>query len=171
MNFFEENRIEINGTLMWYYMICEREVWLMSRNIVPDQKDTNIEIGRFIHEKSYSRNKKEIEFGNVKFDVLLNNKDELVIGETKKTSKFQEASRIQLLYYLKELKKAGINARGVLLYPEEKKRVEVELTEENILLLQEIEEKVRNIIANEMAPPVIKNKYCRRCGYREYCFA
>ena len=57
--------MEVNGTLMWYYMICKREVWLMSRNIVPDQKDTNIDIGRFIHETSYTRNKKEIEFGNV----------------------------------------------------------------------------------------------------------
>ncbi len=62
MNFVEDNNIEnieVNGTLMWYYMICEREVWLMSRNIIPNQKDTNIEIGRFIHETVYSRNKKK----------------------------------------------------------------------------------------------------------------
>ena len=55
--------MEVNGTLMWYYAICSREVWLMSRNIIPDQKDTNIEIGKFIHETSYERSKKEIEFG------------------------------------------------------------------------------------------------------------
>ena len=29
--------MEVNGTLMWYYMICKREVW-PGRNIVPDQK-------------------------------------------------------------------------------------------------------------------------------------
>ncbi len=34
--------------------------------------------------QSIVETKKEIEFGNVKFDVLLNTKDELVIGETKK---------------------------------------------------------------------------------------
>ncbi|MBU5312824.1 CRISPR-associated protein Cas4 [Tissierella carlieri] len=163
--------MEINGTLMWYYKICKREVWLMSRNIVPDQKDTNIDIGRFIHETVYSRNKKEIEFGNVKFDVILNTKDELVIGETKKTSKFQEASQMQLLYYLRELKKAGINAKGVLLYPEERKRVEVELTEENILTLEKAEGEIILIIDSEVSPPVTKNKYCRSCGYREYCYA
>ena len=174
MNFVEDNNIEnieVNGTLMWYYMICEREVWLMSRNIIPNQKDTNIEIGRFIHETVYSRNKKEIEFGNVKFDVLLNTKDELVIGETKKSSKFEEASKIQLLYYLRELEKAGINAKGVLLYPEERKRIDVELTRETILLLEETEKKIKLIIASEMSPPIVKNKYCRKCGYREYCFA
>lgn len=161
----------INGTLMWYYKICKREVWLMSRNIIPDQKDTNIDIGKFIHETVYSRNKKEIEFGNVKFDVLLNTKGSLVIGETKKTSKFQEASQMQLLYYLRELKKAGINAKGVLLYPEEKKRVEVELTEDNILELEKAENEIISIINSEIPPPVIKNKYCRSCGYREYCYA
>ncbi|MBU5425328.1 CRISPR-associated protein Cas4 [Tissierella pigra] len=163
--------MEINGTLMWYYKICKREVWMMSRNIVPDQKDTNIDIGRFIHETVYKRNKKEIEFGNVKFDVLVNTKDELVIGETKKTSKFQDASQMQLLYYLRELKKADINAKGVLLYPEERKRIEVELTEENISVLEEAEREIKIIMSNEIPPPVIKNKYCRSCGYREYCYA
>lgn len=162
---------KVNGTLMWYYTICKREVWMMSRNIVPDQKDTNIDIGRFIHETAYDRNKKEIEFGNVKFDVLLKTKDELVIGETKKTSKFQDASQMQLLYYLRELKKAEINAKGVLLYPEERKRIEVELTEENILVLEEAEREIEIIMNNEIPPPVIKNKYCRSCGYREYCYA
>ena len=163
--------MEVNGTLMWYYAICKREVWLMSRNIVPDQKDTNIDIGRFIHETVYNRNKKEIEFGNVKFDVMFKSKDELIIGETKKTSKFQEASQMQLLYYLRELRKTGINATGVLLYPGERKRVEVALTEEKILELEEIESEIKLIINNETPPPVIKNKYCRSCGYREYCYA
>lgn len=163
--------MEINGTLMWYYKICKREVWLMSRNIIPDQKDTNIDIGRFIHETAYSRNKKEIEFGNVKFDVLFNTRDELIIGETKKTSKFQEASQMQLLYYLRELKKADLNAKGVLLYPEEKKRLEVELTEDNIIALEKAEEEIILIVSSEIPPPVTKNKYCRSCGYREYCYA
>jgi len=76
--------MQVNGTLIWYYNICKREVWLMSRNIVPDQQDDNIDFGRFLHEETYKRNKKEILFGNVKFDVILNTKDKLVIGETKK---------------------------------------------------------------------------------------
>jgi CRISPR-associated exonuclease Cas4 len=163
--------MEVNGTLVWYYSICKREVWLMSRNISPDQRDTNIDIGRFIHESSYRRGKKEIEFGNVKFDVLMHTKNELVVGETKKTSKFQEASTMQLLYYLRVLKKAGINAKGVLLYPEEKKRVEIELTEEKVYMLDIAEKEIESIMNNEMSPPVIKNKYCRSCGYREYCYA
>ena len=127
--------ININGTLLWYFNICEREVWLMNRNIVPDQHDENIELGRFIHENSFTRNDKEITFGNVKFDVIFKNKKEIVIGETKKSSKYEKASKWQLMFYLKVLKEAGISAKGVLLYPQEKKRSEVELTLENEIKL------------------------------------
>lgn len=110
-----------NGTLVWFYKICKREVWLMSKNILPDQMDENIDLGRFIHENSYQRKEKEVLFGNVKFDVVFENEDKLVIGETKKTSKYENASKYQLAYYLFVLKDSGINAEGVLLYPEEKR--------------------------------------------------
>lgn len=143
----------------------------MSRNIVPDQGDENIDYGRFMHENTYKRNKKEISFGNVKFDVILDTKEKLVIGETKKTSKYSEASRWQLLYYLKVLRDAGIDADGVLLYPEEKKRTEVILDELSLKELEEMKSEITEIALSETAPPAEKNKYCYRCGYREYCYS
>lgn len=163
--------MDVNGTLVWYYNICKREVWLMSRNIAPDQSDTNIDIGRFIHETSYSRSKKEISFGNVKFDVLLRDKNKIVIGETKKTSKFETASKYQLLYYLQVLEEAGIEAKGVLLYPEEKKRVEVVLDTKGKSELEEIVEQINKIIKLDTPPKSKQIKYCKTCGYKEYCFA
>lgn len=163
--------MDINGTLIWYYFMCKREVWLMSRNIIPDQKDDNIDIGRFIHEQSYKRNDKEISFGNVKFDVIFKNKDKLVIGETKKSSKYEEASKWQLLFYLSVLKEAGIYAEGVLLYPSEKKRKEIILNEENLNKLNEIKNKINALIENDTPKPPKKIPLCKNCGYREYCFA
>lgn len=76
--------MEVNGTLIWYYNICKREVWLISHGIIPDQQNENVDLGRFIHENYYKRSKKEIQFGNVVFDVLYETGNELVIGETKK---------------------------------------------------------------------------------------
>lgn len=163
--------VEVNGTLLWYYNICKREVWLMSHNIVPDQHDENIDLGRFIHEFSYQRKDKEISFGNVKFDVLLDNKKEMLIGEIKKSSKFSEASKWQLLYYLKTLKAAGINAKGLLLYPEERKRMPVELNEENEEKLHEMINDIEKIRLKESPPGVKKIGYCKNCGYKEYCYA
>lgn len=163
--------MEVNGTLLWYYNICKREVWLMSHNIIPDQHDENIDLGRFIHEYSYQRQDKEISFGNVKFDVLLENKKEMLIGETKKSSKFSEASKWQLLYYLKTLRTAGINAKGLLLYPEERKRVSVELNKESEEKLNEMIEDIQKICLKDLPPQVKKIGYCKNCGYREYCYA
>ncbi|NLY44320.1 MAG: CRISPR-associated protein Cas4 [Clostridiaceae bacterium] len=163
--------LEVNGTLVWFYCICKREVWLMSRNITPDEKDENIDIGRFIHETTYKRNTKEIHFGNVKFDVFMHDENGLVIGETKKSSKYREASKWQLLFYLSVLKKAGITAKGMLLYPEEKKREEVELTQENEEALEMMIKEIEKTMSYEIPPPVEKKAFCKKCGYREYCYA
>lgn len=163
--------MEVTGTLIWYYYICKREVWLMFHQIAPDEHDTNIEIGRFLHENTYKRNKKEIQFGHVKFDVFMRDGDKVIIGETKKSSKFQTASKYQLLYYLSLLENMGINAQGMLLYPEEKKRVDVVLDDQSRGELKNTISEIQKIIAQEQAPPVEKNKLCRNCGYREYCYA
>lgn len=163
--------MEVNGTLIWYYKICKREVYLMAHSIVPNQQDENIEVGRFIHENYYRRSEKEIRFGNVVFDVMYKNGNNLIIGETKKSSKFLEASKWQLLFYLNVLKQAGINAKGVLQYPEEKKRIEVELTYENEKELNEIVEDIKKIINEPYPPKVEECIYCKNCAYREYCFA
>ncbi|TDT51940.1 CRISPR-associated protein Cas4 [Fonticella tunisiensis] len=163
--------MDVNGTLVWYYKICKREVYLMSHGIVPDQEDDNIEIGRFIHENYYRRNDKEIRFGNVVFDVVYQDGNKLVIGETKKSSKFLEASKWQLMYYLKVLKEAGIEASGVLQYPEERRRVEIKLTDENIKELKKIEAEIIDITNSKVPPKIEECIYCKNCAYREYCYA
>ncbi len=160
-----------NGTLVWFYKICKREVWLMSKNILPDQMDENIDLGRFIHENSYQRKEKEVLFGNVKFDVVFENEDKLVIGETKKTSKYENASKYQLAYYLFVLKDSGINAEGVLLYPEEKKRTKVILTKELEEELKDIIKEIEEIQEKNIPPELKKINFCKNCGYREYCYS
>lgn len=143
----------------------------MYHQITPDEHDTNIEIGRFIHENTYQRNKKEIQFGHVKFDVFMHEGNKMIIGETKKSSRYHDASKYQLLYYLSVLEDAGIEAQGLLLYPEEKKRVEVILDEQSRKELEKAIADIQQIITQEYAPQVKKSNFCRNCGYREYCYA
>ena len=163
--------LDIGGTLIWYYYICKREVWLMSRNIVPDQWDKNIDIGRFLHENSFNRENKEILFGNVKFDIVSQKNGEIIIGETKKTSKFHDSSIMQLIYYLRELSKVGVDAEGILHFIEEKRTEKVYLDKEKLNELKNAESEIQKIIESETPPPVEKNNFCKNCGYREYCFA
>ncbi|NLW55904.1 MAG: CRISPR-associated protein Cas4 [Firmicutes bacterium] len=167
-----ENRdLHVTGTLVWYYYICHREVSLMGRLITPDQDDSNVELGRFLHELRYARDKKEISLGNIKIDIMRRDGEEIVIGEIKKTSRFKESARMQLGFYLKELKQRGIRARGELFFPEEKRRERVELTAELEAELDNVERDILRIIYQEYPPAPEKNKWCRRCAYAEFCWS
>ncbi|UFJ39856.1 CRISPR-associated protein Cas4 [Brevibacillus humidisoli] len=163
--------MDVTGTHIWYYFICKREVWLIAHNIAADQDDENMDIGRFINEQTYQRNKQEVLIGNIKVDRVRREDGQLVIGEVKKSSRYLESSRYQLLYYLQTLKKMGIVARGELLFPEEKRRETVELTSEAERQLDRAVEEIR-IIARHPVPPLPeKISFCRNCAYREYCWA
>ncbi|MBZ2175792.1 CRISPR-associated protein Cas4 [Schnuerera sp. xch1] len=163
--------LDVNGTLVWYYFVCKREVWLMSHNIVPDQDDSNIEVGKFIHEKSYSREKKEITIGNVKVDVLNKKDGYLMVGEVKKTSKYAESAKMQLSYYLLELKRHGLEGTGVLMFPKERKRIEINLNDELIRKLEKIESEILRICYAECPQEPKKISFCTKCGYREFCWS
>lgn len=163
--------LHVNGTLIWYYYICKREVWLMAHNIEPDQDDSNIDLGRFIHENSYTREKKEISLGNVKLDIVNNKNGQLVIGEVKKSSKYQESARMQLAYYLLEMKRNGLKATGVLMFPKEKKRLEIELNDEMQKRLEKAERDIIRICYEPHPALPEKIRFCKNCGYNEFCWS
>lgn len=167
----EIDSTRITGTLIWYYFICQREVWLMSRQIVADQSDENMDWGRFLHEHSYSREKKEIAWESIKIDALSNVKGQLVVAEVKKTSSYLTSAKMQVLFYLYNLKKAGIDAVGELRFPEEKRREAVVLDDAAEKKLVEAVQNIRRIIARETPPLPEKIKFCGKCAYREFCWA
>lgn len=165
------NDIRVNGTLVWYYFICKREVWLMSHSLEPDQDNSNIDLGRFIHENSYSRKKKEISIGNIRVDVLSKRDGYVILGEVKKSSKFQESAKMQLAYYLLELKRNGIEGKGTLMFPKEKKNIEITLTEELEKQLEDIEKEIVQLILEDKPREVIKTPVCKTCAYSEFCWS
>lgn len=159
------------ATLIWYYYICPREVWLMSRRLEPDQANPFIEIGRLLSEVSYKKEKKQIQFENMVFDLLKVGGNDIIIGEVKKSSSYEKSAKMQLAYYLLRLKEYGITAKGELLFPKEKKKIIVELTEEIERELQIAIKKVKEIISMSQPPLAQKTKYCKKCGYQEFCWA
>ncbi|WP_352404287.1 CRISPR-associated protein Cas4 [Sporanaerobacter acetigenes] len=163
--------LNVNGTLVWYYFVCKREVWLMAHSIVPDQDDENIDLGRFIHENSYAREKKEIKIGDVKVDVLNKKNGYLMVGEVKKTSKYLESAKMQLAYYLLELKRHGLEGSGVLMFPKERKRIEIKLDEELIEELENLEREILKICYAPYPETPKKIDFCKKCGYNEFCWA
>lgn len=163
--------IHVTGTLVWYYYICQREVWLMARHLGPDQDNPNIDLGRFIGENTYQREKREISLGHIKLDILRKEKGQLVIGEVKKSSKYEKSSMMQLAFYLLELKERGVEAVGELLFPKEKKKLRVELNDELVTEIERAKKDILRIIYQDVPQPPKKSMFCRNCAYAEFCWS
>jgi len=160
----------VTGTLIWYYYLCHREVWLMAHEINPNQDNQLIDLGRLIHEESYQREKKEFETAGMKIDILGKKDGKLLIAEVKKSSRFLESATMQLSFYLYRLKELGFNAGGELLIPKERKRIAVELTPELEDELKKAFEAIEKIISRDKPPEPVRVGFCKRCAYREFCW-
>ena len=161
----------VTGTLVWYYHVCKREVWLIAHEINPDQDNPYLEIGRLIHEDSYKREKKKFATEGIIIDLITVNGKDVVVGEVKKSSRFVKQATMQLAFYLWKLKQQGVKARGELLVPKEKKKISVELTEDIEKRLIQIIAEIKQLIHNEFPPVPAKISYCKSCAYREFCWS
>jgi len=167
----EEHDLYVSGTLIWYYNICPREVWLIGHQIIPDQDDSNVSLGRFIQDYSYPRERKELSVGHSKMDVFKVDNGKLIVGEVKKTSKYRQSARMQLAFYLDELKQRGVDARGELRFPREKLREDVILDEDTEKKLDRTRREILRILYLSQPPPPAKIKFCKKCAYAEFCWS
>jgi CRISPR-associated exonuclease Cas4 len=142
----------------------------MAHELNPNQEDSFLEIGRLLGEGAYKREKKEITVGNMKIDLMKRGNGETIIGEIKKSSRFENSARMQLAFYLHRLKQRGIEAKGELLIPKERKRIPVQLTEDTESELKEAFSKIERIMEQPNPPEPVKIRYCTNCAYREFCW-
>ncbi|MDQ7032458.1 MAG: CRISPR-associated protein Cas4 [Desulfonauticus sp.] len=150
------------------YLTCPREAWLEYHDIHSDQEHEFLALGRLMHEDSYKRDRKEIFVDQLlKIDLF---KDQMV-AEVKKSSRHINAAKMQLAYYLYYLKhNKGLKFKGVLLFPKERKK-------ETITLTQELEEKIKNLLeeikdtlTKDRPPKKKKIRFCKTCAFYEFCF-
>ena len=163
--------IQVSGTHLWYYTICKRQVWLISRHIIPDQENDNLLLGRYIDRESYRRLRKSLIVDNNKIDIFFHEEERLVVAEVKKSSKAAESAKMQLSYYLLKLKEKGIEVEGELRFPTEKGKVRVKLDEALEEELRRMTKEIQAIIECEKAPLPLRIPYCKKCAYYEYCWS
>ncbi|MED0674138.1 CRISPR-associated protein Cas4 [Aneurinibacillus thermoaerophilus] len=166
-----EFSFHVSGTFIWYYTICKREVWLLSRQLNADQDFENIVLGRYLGEHYYGREKKELEVGNSKIDTYRWDGDQLVISEVKKSSTYRESAKLQLQFYLYELRQRGIDARGELRFPEEREKETVDLTDDDVERLERIIQEIQEIVSQPYPPVPRKLAVCKSCAYAEFCWS
>ncbi len=160
--------MNITGVMVQYYVTCKRELWFFANQINMNYNNDDIDIGKYIHEKSYSRENKEIKFDNMVFDYV-KNKENLTIFEVKKSSSLTIGAKYQLYFYLYNLKNCGKEVKGVLVYPKERKREEIILTDEIIKEMNHILEGIVKVVNLEKPPIAVKMPYCKGCSFFELC--
>lgn len=154
--------------MVQYYVTCKRELWFFANQINMNYDNDDIDIGKYIHEKSYNRENKEIQFDNMVFDYV-KNEDGLTIFEIKKSSSLTVGAKYQLYFYLYTMKKLGFDLKGVLVYPKEKKREELSLNDDIIEEMDNICEDIPRIIKLNKPPFAINKPYCKNCSFFELC--
>jgi len=162
-------KINIYGSLIQAYKICPRQAWLMSRNLVGNQQDESLAIGRLISEITYKNSKKEVRVGSNILDIVRSENGKIILVEVKKSSKAIESSEFQLLYYIYSLKNSNIT--GEIRIPEEKKIIPIVLTEEKKTELEKLISEIQDVLSKEKPPIAQEIKYCKTCSYNEFCWA
>lgn len=163
--------MQVNGTLMNYFFHCKRQCYLHGNRLNLEDNSENVMVGKVLHEeKAEKMAEAELEIDNVKLDGLTAK----YLVEIKKSNADPEASKWQLLYYLKILKDKGVIREGKLDFIEKNKQsknsVYVSLTEENEKQLDVYIQEIEKLLMQEVVPEVLKQPTCKKCAYYEYCY-
>ena len=159
----------INGTLIHYYATCKREAWLFSRKISADQWDENILMGKALAEIKEEQ-LHDFPFSNLKFDKIGKERGHYMVTEYKKSMSNPDGAKMQLLFYMWQLKTSlklkvingkVISGRTVIF---------VEGNETNMKMIEELIDEVSQFLEQPTPPPFEKIKFCKGCGYRDYCY-
>lgn len=160
---------EITGVMIYYYEVCKRKLWYFYNEIQMEQGNDNVLIGKAIDEETYKRDKKHINIDNIINIDFIRSKG--VLHEVKKSKKIEEASILQVKYYLYFLQKRGVyNIRGKIDYPLLKQSIDVELSDKDIEDINEILINIKNIVKASKAPRLDKKIICQSCAYYDLCF-
>ena len=86
-------------------------------------------------------------WNNIKVDLMKRKNNDIIVGEVRKSSRFEKAAIMQLAFYLYRLRQRGINAKGELMVPRGRKRIPVELTQDIEDELKQTFHQIKDIIA------------------------
>lgn len=160
---------EITGVMIYYYMVCQRKLWYFYHEIQMEQDNENVKIGKLLDQVSYKREDKQINIDNViNIDFI---RSQGVLHEVKKSRKIEEASIMQVkyyLYYLQERKVKNVIAR--IDYPLLKQTLEVTLNDDDIEKMEDILKKIEQIVEKRVPPDLHKKSICKTCAYYDLCF-
>jgi len=168
---FEEyplNELLIGGTEINYLFICPTKLWYFARGITMEEENEWVDLGRFLHERRYADEEKEVQIGSIKIDFIRRG-DVIEVHEVKLGRSMEKAHEMQALYYIYYLKRLGVKAKAVLHYPKlnETREINLEGHEEEV---ESAIREVQRIKSLPLPPEPVKSKKCKKCAYYELCW-
>jgi CRISPR-associated exonuclease Cas4 len=165
-----DQQLKHTGTLVNYYFVCKRKLWLFAHQINFEMESDTVALGKLLSETSYERQKKEIKIDEmISIDWIdLRNK---VIHEVKKSDKLEEAHLWQVKYYLYFLESKGVHGfKAEIDYPKFHKRELIELADSDREHLKGVIEEIEGILSRDEIPEKVRIPACRSCSYFEFCW-
>lgn len=158
----------IGGTEVNYLFICPTKLWYFSHGITMEGENEWVDLGKFLHERRYGNEEKEVQIGSIKIDFI-RRRDIIEVHEVKLGKSMERAHEMQALYYLYYLKQPGIKAMAVLHYPKlnETKEVTLEGREEEVRAAIMEVQRIKSLSA---PPEPVKSQKCKKCAYYELCW-
>ncbi|WP_433631226.1 CRISPR-associated protein Cas4 [Halomicrococcus sp. NG-SE-24] len=165
----KELPFRLTGVMFQYYIVCERELWFLSRDVEIDRDTLAIVRGSDVDNSAYSDKRRDVRVdGIIAIDVL----DSGEILEVKPSSSMTEPARLQLLFYLWYLDHVvGVEKSGVLAHPTEKRREQVELTPKTRDEVESAIRDIRDVVTAESPPPAEEKPVCDSCAYHDFCWS
>jgi len=163
--------MKITGTMVFYYFVCERELWFFYNKINFDFENEDELIGRMIDNESYKKYliENSIIDNTISIDRFIKNKN--LIIEIKKSKRLAELYKWQLIYYLWYLKKNyGVKVIGKIYYEEERDYEIVVLDEKKEKEIERAIKEIKRIVKLDKPPKVKKKPYCKSCSYYNFCW-
>lgn len=165
--------MNITGTHFNYYQVCKRKLWLFANGITFEHTSDLVYEGKLIHEHSYSQRSEkyeEVELDGIKVDYY--DAKHKIIHEVKKSNKIESAHEWQVKYYIYVFEQNGIQGVSAILeYPTLRKKMNVVLSDQDRIIIDEIKKEIAAVISNESCPALLKKGLCKNCSYYEFCFS
>jgi len=165
--------LQVTGTMVSYYFICRRKLWLYAKGLNLENISGNADVvkGRILHERRFKReHSREVSFDTVKIDFLKFG-SEVFVHEVKKSKKFEEAHVWQLKYYIYSLKRKGLEcSSGVIHYPASMRKVDVIFLQEDYDRIEQALAGITGVLQESRPPGRLNKKMCSRCAYFDFCY-
>lgn len=163
--------VRVTGTTINYLYVCPRQLWLFQNHIEMEHTSDLVSMGRLLHDESYSREKRKERPIDERSLIDFIDKDG-ILHDVKSSPSVEKAHEMQILYYLYLLKQKGETSRkGIINYPRQRRTVEVELTPEKELEVEEAIQEVKRVSNLPTPPDVAYMKICKSCSYQELCWS